>query len=63
MSKKEYALYKGDECLSIGTIKEIAEQMKVKNRTIRFYLTPTYKNRGLGIKSNNRRILVELESE
>ena len=42
---KEYALYKGEECLAIGTIKEIAEKMKVKVRTIYFYTMPTYKRR------------------
>lgn len=40
---KEYALYKGEKCLAIGTIKEIAIQMKVKAKTISFYKTPTYK--------------------
>ena len=33
---KEYALYKGEECLAIGTIKEIAKKMNVKERTIYF---------------------------
>lgn len=42
---KEYALYKKEECLAIGTIKEIAEKMKVKVRTIYFYTMPTYKRR------------------
>lgn len=58
---KEYVLYKGDEILAIGTLKEIAEKMKVKVKTIGFYLTPTYQNRGLGKKSNNRRVLIKLE--
>ena len=43
--RKEYALYKDEECLAIGTIKEIAEKMKVKYRTIYFYTMPTYKRR------------------
>lgn len=59
----EYALYKGDECLSIGTLKEIAKEMNVSTRTIKFYGTPTYKKRGLGEKSNNRRILIKLEAD
>ncbi|AHN22712.1 hypothetical protein [Lysinibacillus varians] len=41
----EYALYKGDELLSVGTIKELAEQFKVGERTIFFYMSPTYKKR------------------
>lgn len=58
---KEYALYKGEECLAIGTIKEIAEHMKVKAKSIMFYMSPTYQKRGLGLKSNNRRVLIKLE--
>lgn len=55
----EYALYKGEDLLAIGTIKEIADKMKVGIRTIYFYQTPTYKNRG----KDNRRVLVKLEGE
>lgn len=56
---KEYALYKGEECLAIGTLKEIAEKMKVKVKTIYFYTTPTYKRRCK--KSNNRLTMVCLD--
>lgn len=42
---KEYTLYKGNDLLAMGTIQQIAEQMKVKDRTIKFYTTPTYKRR------------------
>lgn len=61
MSKymKEYALYKGEKCLAIGTIKEIATQMNVKIKTIRFYKTPTYKKRTKG--SFKRLTLIELD--
>ena len=41
----EYALYKGDELLSIGSISELANEFKVGERTIKFYMTPTYKKR------------------
>jgi hypothetical protein len=56
---KEYALYKGEKCLAIGTIKEIAIQMKVKAKTISFYKTPTYKKRCKG--SFKRLTLIELD--
>lgn len=56
---KEYALYKGEECLAIGTIKEIADKMKVKKRTIIFYRTPTYQKRVKA--SKNRRELITLD--
>ena len=55
---KEYAMYKGEECLAIGTIKEIAEKLKVKKETISFYKTPTYKKRVKAGK--NRRELIKI---
>lgn len=55
---KEYALYKGDEILAIGTIEEIAKKMKVDYRTIKFYTTKTWKKRSKG--SFKRRTMVEL---
>ena len=59
--KPEYALYKGDTLLSIGTISEIAEQMGVKRDTILYYRRPVYQKRGLGEGSGNRRVLVKLD--
>lgn len=60
---KEYALYKGDEILSIGTIEEIAEEQKVKKRTVNFYKTPTYEKRIENRKSKKARILIEVEDD
>lgn len=42
---KMYALYHGDNILTIGTIKELAKYLGVKGRTIMFYGTPKYKKR------------------
>ena len=56
---KIYAMYKGEECLGIGTLKELAKELNVKEDTIRFYTTPTYKRRVK--KSKNRRELVLIE--
>jgi len=36
----EIALYKGDEIIDTGTVKEIAERRGVRKDTIRYYLTP-----------------------
>ena len=55
---KEYALYKGDDCLAIGTIKEIAKKMQVKYKTIYFYTMPAYKKRCK--KSFNRLTMIKL---
>jgi hypothetical protein len=42
---KEYAVYKGDSLICIGTIKECAEHMDVKPETVRFYTKPSYQKR------------------
>jgi hypothetical protein len=56
---KVYAIYKGEECLGIGTIKELADQFNISQKTICFYRTPTYKKRVK--KGINRRVLVRVE--
>lgn len=45
MNVDEYAMYKGEELLHIGTIKEIADNHGVLKETIKFYKTPTYERR------------------
>lgn len=45
MRRKEYALYKGEELLAMGTVMEIAEQVGVKPCTIRDYGTKKYARR------------------
>ncbi|MEG3298193.1 hypothetical protein [Streptococcus suis] len=55
--EKEYALYKGDKLLVIGTAKELAEQFGVKVSTIHFYKSPTYTERTNEMKA---RRLVEV---
>lgn len=42
---KEYALYKGEELLAMGTKREIAEQLGVSVSTIGYYRTPVYARR------------------
>lgn len=37
MQVKEYALYKGEELLAMGTKREIAEQLGVSARTVGYY--------------------------
>lgn len=43
--KNEYAMYKGEELIAIGTIDELAEMRGVKRETIMYYSTPTYAKR------------------
>lgn len=58
---KEYAMYKGEELLGIGTARELASKLNVKVETIRFYNTPTYKKRVK--QGKNRKVLVEIEDD
>lgn len=41
----EYAIYKGDDLLVLGTKQECADALGVKPDTISFYCTPTYHRR------------------
>lgn len=45
MQVKEYALYKGEELLAIGTKREIAERLGVSVNTVSYYGTPVYARR------------------
>lgn len=56
MQAKEYALYKGEELIAMGTEREIAEQLGVSPSTIGYYGTPVYARR----TSENGRRLVKL---
>ena len=56
---KVYAMYKGDECLAVGTLIQLARDLNIKYNTLKFYLTPTYKKRSS--KGKNRRELVRVE--
>lgn len=56
MRAKEFALYKGEELLAMGTKCEIAEQLGVSASTIGYYGTPVYARR----TSENGRRLVEI---
>lgn len=56
---KEYALYKGDKFLMIGTIDEIAKAYNIKPRTVRFYASQVYKNR----RKNGEDYLLVIEIE
>ena len=47
----EYALYRGDEFLDIGTIKELSKRYNISVKTLRWYSTPCYKNK---IKNKNK---------
>ena len=56
---KIYAMYKGDECLAIGTLIQLSKALNIKIGTLYFYMSPTYKKRVK--KGKNRRELVRVE--
>ena len=60
--KNEYAVYKGDTLLAIGTAVECAEELNVLPDTIKFYTTPTYQRR-LAKRKNprNYRVVIKLD--
>ena len=44
-TKRDYAVYRGDEFVTVGTQAEVARELGVKPDTIYFWSTPTYNNR------------------
>lgn len=55
-----YAMYKGENLLSIGTAKEICEEMGISIQTFRFYRTKHYKKIVENSRLKNRRIVIRL---
>lgn len=56
--EKIYALYKGEELLADGTLREISAKMGVKIRTLYFLSSPAYKKR---CRSKNCREVICLD--
>ncbi|MFC4387490.1 hypothetical protein ACFOZ1_06645 [Gracilibacillus marinus] len=54
---REYAVYKGEELLAIGTSKECAKQLNVLPSYIRWLNTPTAKRR-LATRKNPHKCVV-----
>ncbi|APH04930.1 hypothetical protein [Bacillus weihaiensis] len=61
---KEYAVYKGEDLLAIGTAKECAETLNVAAETIYYYTTSAYK-RKLEKRKNpdNCRVAILMDNE
>ncbi|MGD7007589.1 hypothetical protein [Metabacillus sp. 84] len=41
----EYAVYKGDQFVCLGTVRECAAYMGVTEKTVRFWSLPVYRRR------------------
>lgn len=61
--EKVYALYKGEDILSMGTVDEIAEELNIKKETVLWYRYPSVKKRNNSTKGNKKRFLIELEED
>lgn len=57
---KYYALYKGDEFVDLGTKNYLAKVLNVKEETINFYMSETYKKRN---KKGNCYIVIRIEDD
>jgi len=44
----EYAVYRGDELIIIGTLKECAERLSTSEQMIKYYSYPSQKKRAEG---------------
>ena len=62
---KEYAVYKGENILVMGTLAECAAELGVKEETVLFYSMPTYHRRVEKRRANgsgkNARVTVPLD--
>lgn len=53
---KEYAIYKGEKLLFIGTSEECAEHFGVTRKTVYFWATPANKKRAeFGVSGNRKK--------
>lgn len=54
---KQYAVYKGEECLAVGTAKECAKKVGVAQDTIYWLSNPSVHKKDKG----NRKIVIRLD--
>lgn len=59
--KHDYALYKGDRFIDLGTADYLASLLGVKKKTVLFLATPSYQKRNVG--HEDKRLIVVKISE
>ena len=57
----EYAVYKGDNIIAMGTLQECATKLNIKPESIMYYKTPTYIKRTT--EKTGRRLVVLKEED
>lgn len=58
---KQYAYYKGDELIMIGTTQEIANYLGVKQGTVQKYVTPSHRKKQINTPYERKDFLIRLE--
>ena len=56
---KEYAIYKGDTFIDLGTLDYLSQKYNISKQVLRNYTTPTYHTRNKG----NAIILIKIEED
>lgn len=59
MAKAEYAMYKGDKFIDLGTLTYLAEKYHKKKKSLKFLATPSAHKRS----AKNRLLLYRIENE
>ena len=59
----EYALYKGEDLLSVGTLEEIVEETGRTIESLKFMRTPTYKKRFQNSKKALQLVILDDEED
>lgn len=57
-----YAVYRGDEFIDMGTIKQLASKFRVKEDTMRYYTSKAYKRR-ITARENAKDYLIVIKVE
>lgn len=60
---KYYALYKGDDIITIGTKEQLAIYLGVREKTITYYASPIYYRRIKGKRNSIYCVKIEEEEE
>ena len=55
----DYALYKGDEFIDLGTIKYLSKKYNLAEKTLRYYAMPTGRKRA----GKNGYIVIKIEGD
>ena len=54
-----YALYKGDEFIDLGSIRHLANRLGIKESSVAYYMSPTYRKRA-GKRKSDRYVLIRI---